>query len=403
MSEGSGNRYTHKRHKRLNRKNIQALNLPTICNINARSVYNKLEELHSFISEEEIDVALISETWERENLTLKDVINIENYEVLSNFSQRKNGGSRTAIIANTGKFHVKDITNIDIQVPWGVEATWCLMTPKNVSQDSRIQRIACCSLYFGGKNRKKTLLLDHISDAYHLLSKKYQRGLYFVIAGDVNDLNISPILDLSSNFQQIVKDPTRLDPPAILDPIITTLHTYYQRPECVTPLDADFDKAGVASDHKIVIARPVNIIDNKCNREYRSVKVRPFTESGLKKIEKWFIEQSWEEVYKADSSHEKAKVFQTMLLDALEKFLPEKNRTFASDDKPWITHKLKVLDRRRKRVFHLERKSLKWGKLNETFKAEVKLAKRNFYTKSISDLKFKKTGSMVLGIEENYV
>ena len=51
-----------------------------------------------------------------------------------------------------------------------------------------------------------------------------------------------------------MKDYTRLDPPALLDPIITTLHSFYQRPECIAPLDADPDKDGVASDHKIVVA-----------------------------------------------------------------------------------------------------------------------------------------------------
>ena len=97
-------------------------------------------------------------------------------------------------------------------------------------------------------------MLDHISDAFHILNTKYGRGLEFVIAGDTNDLNLGPILDLSPKFQQIVNDFTRLNPPAILDPIITTMPNLYQVPECLDPLDADPDKNGSKSDHKIVIA-----------------------------------------------------------------------------------------------------------------------------------------------------
>ena len=122
----------------------------------------------------------------------------------------------------------------------------------------------------------------------------------------MNDLDYSPILNLSANFQQIVRDCTRLDPPALLDPMITTLHQYYQRPECVAPLDADPEKGGSPSDHKIVIARPISTINNKCNREYRIIKVRPLTETGMKNIENWFVDQTWHEVYEAKNSDEKA-------------------------------------------------------------------------------------------------
>ena len=117
------------------------------------------------------------------------------------------------------------------------------MTPKDVTHDSKIQKIACCSLYSKPDSRKKTLLLDHISDSFNILSMKYGRGLEFVIAGDTNDLKLEPILNLSPRFHQIVQDWTRMDPPALLDPILMTISKYYQVPECLEPLDADPDKA----------------------------------------------------------------------------------------------------------------------------------------------------------------
>ena len=247
-------------------------------------------------------------------------------------------------------------------------------------------------MYSKPDSRKKFLLLDHISEAYNILSKKYGRGLHFVIAGDTNDLRLDTILSLSPNFRQIVQDWTRLNPPAILDPVLTTLSNYYQVPECLNPLDPDPDKNGKPSDHKIVLVKPVNIINNRSARKFREVKVRPFTRSGMEKMKSWFIDQSWEEVFQAKSAHEKANIFQNLLIKALDDFLPEKTRKISSDDQVWITHKLKMLDRKRKRIFHKERRSEKWKHLNKLFKQEMKTAKAQFYKNTIADLKTKSPG-----------
>ena len=360
--------------------------------MNPRSVYNKLDEFHTFIKEEEVDCLFLSESWERSYLTLDKVIKLEDYTVISNVSQRMGNGGRPAIVANSKRFEVQNLTNSLIQIPWGVEAVWCILTPRNVTRDSKIQKIACCSLYSKPDSRKKTLLLDHISDAFNILSTKYDRGLHFVIAGDTNDLNLVPILSLSPRFRQIVKDWTRMDPPALLDPILTTLSNYYQVPECLDPLDADPDKNGKKSDHRIVLAKPISTINNKSGRVTRKVKVRPFPQSGFFKMKEWFVDQSWERVHQAETAHEKAAIFQQMLLLTLDEIFPEKIRKINSDDQAWISHKLKVLDRKRKRIYHKERRSDKWKKLNKFFKSEVKSAKADFYKKSVADLKQKNPG-----------
>ena len=233
-------------------------------------------------------------------------------------------------------------------------------------------------------------MLDHISDAFHILNTKYGRGLEFVIAGDTNDLNLGPILDLSPKFQQIVNDFTRLNPPAILDPIITTMPNLYQVPECLDPLDADPDKNGSKSDHKIVIAKPIDILNNKSTRQIKSIKVRPFPESGIVKMKNWFIGQSWKDIFEAETAHEKAEKFQHLLLEALDDIFPEKIMKISNDDQPWVSHKIKMLDRQRKRIYHKERRSEKWKNLNKIFKKEVKNAKSHFYKQFIADLKTKK-------------
>ena len=370
----------------------QALNLPVLCNMNPRSVYNKVDEFHEFIKEEAVDVLFLSESWERENLPLEDIIHLEDHVIVSNVHQRKGMGGRPAIIANSQKFHVQNLTNTVIQIPWGVEAVWCILTPKNITHDSRIQKIACCAIYSKPNSNKKSLLLDHISEAYNILCTKYDRGLHFVLAGDTNDLNLDTILSLSPSLVQIVQGWTRMDPPAMLDPIIMTLSHLYQEPLCLDPLDADPDKHGKRSDHRIVISKPINIVENKCSRQTRKIKVRPFPQSGFTKFKEWLIDETWEPVYKAESAHEKARLFQTKLVEKMNEIFPEKERKVQSDDQPWISQKIKKMDRRRKRIYRKERRSIKWKEMDKMFKKEVHSAKANFYKNSVADIKLKKPG-----------
>ena len=78
-----------------------------------------------------------------------------------------------------------------------------------------------------------------------------------------------------------------------------------------------------------------------------------------------------------------------MLIQKFEEIFPEKNRKISSVDEPWMTHKLKKLDRKRKRIYHKERRSQKWKTMNTQFKKQVKCAKETFYRNMIADLRQK--------------
>ena len=365
----------------------QAQALPTLCNINPRSLYNKVDEFHEFVLNEEVDVVFLSESWERENLKLNEIINLKDFEVIANVSQRTGSGGRPAIVVNKKKFSVKDITNKLVQIPWGVEAVWCILTIKDATSADKVQKIACCSFYCRPGSKKKTELLDHITDTFHLLSKKYGRGLHFAIAGDANELKLDAILSLSPSMCQIVQDYTRMNPPKILDPVITTMSTYYQRPLCLDPLECDSDKQGENSDHKIVLVKPLDSVNVKSARITRKIKVRRFPQSGIDSMKNWLKDYTFTEVFEAVTAHEKAENFQNILLQKLDQFFPEKEVKFSSDDQPWITTKIKKLDRQRKRIYHKYRRSEKWFDLDKQYKKEIKAAKANFYAKTVESLK----------------
>ena len=307
----------------------------------------------------------MSESWERDNLTLEKFIKLDNHTVISNVHQRIGVGGRPALIINHDKFIVQNITQSVIQIPWGVEMVWALITPKNVQSDSKIQKIVLGAVYSKPYSKKKTITLDHISDVFNLMSVKYMKGLHFIISGDTNDLKLDQILQLSPKMNQVVKDFTRLNPPRILDPIITTLGQYYQKPLVLPPLDPDPDKNGKPSDHKIVKMKPINTIENKPARTKWQVTFRPIPESGIEKMTQWANSQDWATVIHATSAHDKASILQDTLMKALDKYLPQKTVYFSSDDSPWVTPQIKSLIRRRQREYTKHRRSEKLNLLDK--------------------------------------
>ena len=99
-------------------------------NLNRRSAMNKIEEIKTFIEEEDIDLAIISESHDWENKRLENHINLNNHMVIWNLDQRptKEKGGRPAIIANKEEYEIENLTNTTIAIPWGVEITWALLT-----------------------------------------------------------------------------------------------------------------------------------------------------------------------------------------------------------------------------------------------------------------------------------
>ena len=376
-------------------KLLQALHLPKLCNINPQSVYNKREEFITFVKEMESDIIFISESHERPELTLDQImLDLEDHLVVSNVHQRQGKGGRPALIINNRKYHVQNLTQSVTNIPWGVEVVWALLTPLHTQSDSIVQKIVCASIYLppGRPGQSHTLLIDHITDVFNILSYKYPKGLHWIMAGDLNRMNLYQVLALDKRFKQIVQNPTRLNPPAILDPIIMTLSQYYQIPVCLPPLGSDSGKS--ESDHLTVVSEPLSVLQNKPARTKRQVRVRRMPESGQSKFNNWISQHNWSELISTKSGHDKATILQNTLLEKLNLFMPEKIMTFSSDDQPFFTPELKTLNKRKRQEYRRHRRSHKWKALNKEFKKKVASAKSDFYNKKNRDLKDGEPGQL---------
>ena len=81
----------------------------------------------------------------------------------------------------------------------------------------------------------------------------------------------------------------------------------------------------------------------------------------------WLAEQDWNKIYSEIDVHKKADVFQEILMKQFYETFPLKTFKVCSEDQPWITKSLKLMDRKQKREFSKNQKSPKWKKMNQIF------------------------------------
>ena len=351
--------------------------------MNARSLYNKADNFKQFLSELGVEVAIVAETWEREEQSLEDLLQLPNYKVHSyrrpKAKAKKQPGGACALLYKETRFTG---TKLNVPVPKGVEACWLLLKP--VCKTDLIENIAIASIYVSPTSVYKTATIDHVIETIHLLRAQYDNNINYLIGGDLNRLKIDRILDSYAPLRQIIASGTRKS--AILENIITDLHTLYQAPECLPPLQVDEDKTGSDSDHNIILLPPITVENNR-KRVKRSVVTRPLPDSGVYQFAQFISTHSWAEVLEEDNIDQKVENFHKTLRLKLDEFCPEKTVLVSCLDKKWMTPQLKVLNRKIKREFYKNRKSFRWKKLKKKFKTLKRSTVKNFYSEFVKELK----------------
>ena len=89
-------------------KLLTAVQMPVVVNLNPRSLYNKSNEFKTMINQLDCSLCFISESWESESKSLEDLINMENFRVVTNVVQRNNRGGKPALFISEKHFYVRD-------------------------------------------------------------------------------------------------------------------------------------------------------------------------------------------------------------------------------------------------------------------------------------------------------
>ena len=162
-----------------------------------------------------------------------------------------------------------------------------------------------------------------MAESVNYLKAKYS-NIHLLLIADSNRLNLDPIIGLLPQLSQVVTVPTRLNPPATLDTIITTLSKYYKEPYTKPPIASDKSN-GKPSDHLVVLYEPkFNPIQHK-PRKYKRVQYRPLPDSGIAFFGTWLKDQNWNEIYQSDDINYKAEFLQHTLMSKFYKFYQKNN------------------------------------------------------------------------------
>ena len=115
-------------------------------------------------------------------------------------------------------------------------------------------------------------------------------------------------------------------------------------------------------------------------------------QSKINEFGRWLLDQKWSDIYSLSTVDEKVETFQKILIGKYYSIFPIKEFRVSEDDKPWVSKKLKILDRKRRREFYKHKKSLTWQQLNAEYKEQVKIEKSAYYKNFVEDLKVSKPG-----------
>ena len=166
-------------------KLLTAVELPVVVNLNPRSIYNKADEFKIMMEQLDVGICFMSESWDRDELGLEEIIQIDGYKIIKNVLQRKGKGGKPALIISEENYFIKPLCPDVITVPTDIEAVLALLTPKGGGCNANIKNLAVCSYYYTEKT-KRSDFIDHISEAFNVLSSKYSPGLQFIMAGAQN-------------------------------------------------------------------------------------------------------------------------------------------------------------------------------------------------------------------------
>ena len=347
-------------------------NLPTFLLTNIQSFGNsektsKITELEVILQLNKIDVAVLTETWLNEHT--KDQILLNNYvsfHLVRKDTLRVSGGVTILVNDNI------PTSKLDINVPEQIECIWISMRPKWLPRT--VSNIIVAGVYYPGSNStyapNQEDLEQHITETVHQLCRKYANPL-FVLMGDFNDLCVDDICT-TCKLNQIVKIPTRKN--ATLDLILTNINNkLYKNPISLPNIGN--------SDHLCVLYEPI-ITKNTHATNYKTT-IRKFHNSAMIEFGSWITRFNWNILLMINDVNLKVKYFFEIMWFMIDKFFPPIQVVMSSNDKVWITPKIKYLIAERQRA-HLSKNIEAKELLAKKVKKEIKMAKIR-YNKSKSD------------------
>ena len=344
-----------------------------IITLNARSLSSKLADLSDQFKIREADVALVSETWEKDS-TAAAIEEFQETRGVKWMSKRRtnSGGGGVAVIVNNdfGKCKVLDVNDDNLEV------IWVLIRPHFNPKLALI----VCSIYAsptaGVAPPPRNALQEHLADNIEELGERFP-GALFCCGGDFNHLPYVDVLAIP-NMSQLMDKPTRGD--AYLEKLLSNLD--FMGCDVLPPLAVALGLRGKNSDHKIAFVALQLPVQKK--RSWLYVTRRQYSEARAVAFADEMTSLDWDSYGNLQGSELLANVLDDALHFLYNKHFPLVTTRVKEGEPLYFNNSLRKFLGRIKRLFYRTGYTPLYEKLRQEFRLSLRQAKEAFYNGKLS-------------------
>ena len=186
--------------------------------------------------------------------------------------------------------------------------------------------------------------------------------------GDFNQWPVDEALSEFPDVKEAPVGPTRKD--RCIDRVFTNFGRAITDTGTVPPLEPEPGAQGTRSDHRITFASAT--LPRHRTFEWVSYQYRFFNDQAVEEFGTWLAGRDWADVIEAESSNEKAEIYQKAVTGTLERVFPLITVRKKSTDCPWINARIQRLVAARKGIYRREGRSAKWRRLKKVTEELIK-------------------------------
>ncbi|XP_071133192.1 uncharacterized protein [Mytilus edulis] len=335
----------------------------SICNLNIRSIRNKLEFLNNFT--DEFDVLAVTETHLDPSVS-EDQLKLDSFNNIIRKDRNNFGGGLMIYV----KDDIGIVRKSELENPFD-ETLWVEIRAKG-------QNFLLCHSY-----RPPNADTDFWARLNHAIETAFQFNENIVITGDLNsdlfNVNNNKLIDTMDlfNLRNVIDKATRVTDKSstLLDPIIIS--------DCMSYYLSDvLDIPSNISDHNaaVIFLECPSSMSRTFKRE-----VWIYDKMDKEKFLKKMNETDWYALLPDDKDvNELCEIFTVTFLNIARECIPTKQVTIRKNDKPWFNSELRreirIRDRLRKKAFKSKKQSdiLKYKRQRNRVNNMKKVAKEKF-------------------------
>ena len=207
--------------------------------------------------------------------------------------------------------------------------------------------------------------LDYITDVIAEAKRKFSSPL-IIVAGDWNQWPVDYICQEHTDLVEVEHGPTRNC--SKIDKFLVNFERSVEESDTLHPLD---DGQGCQSDHLVAYFKAAIT-----TVKYR---YRHYTDEGAVRFQQWIEAHDFAAVYSHLEVNSQLSTFTSELECAMDLCFPYKTTCKREGDPPWINGYVRMMLKKRRKVYHREGRSDRWKQLMKQVRKLVKKRARNYW------------------------